>query len=105
MIFLSYFARSVFLIFWLIFFLNFFMPLVGHWSLTVTCAGLLLSTLHFSEFVVVQRSPEPIRRSTIIDVMSVLLFGSSYWLPLLEKRDLIESAIDSLPEDSIIDKK
>ncbi len=81
------------------------MPLVGHWSLTVTCAGLLLSILHLSEFAIVQRSPEPIRRSTIIDVMSVLLFGSVHWLPLLEKRDVIESAIDSLPEDSTIDSK
>ncbi|OUU37348.1 MAG: hypothetical protein CBC09_06875 [Cellvibrionales bacterium TMED49] len=100
---LSYFVRSIFLIFWLIFFLNFFIPLTGYWSLTITCGGLLLSTLHLSEFFVVQRSPESIRPAGIADIILILLFGSNHWLPLLEKRDDNKSSVGSLTEDPPID--
>ena len=83
----------------MIFFLNFFKPFSSPWSLTVTLAGLLLSILHLAEFVVVQSSPKFIRRAGIVDVMSILLFGSNYWLPLMERRAADKSAIDDFKEE------
>ncbi len=76
----------------MIFFLNFFKPFSSHWSSTITFAGLLLSILHLSEFVVVQSSPKFIRRAGIVDVIYVFLFGSNYWLPILEKQAANQNA-------------
>ncbi len=90
----------------MIFFLNFFKPFSSHWSSTVTFAGLLLSILHLSEFVVVQSSPKFIRRAGIVDVIYVLLFGSNYWLPILEKQAANQSANHALKgEDATNDSK
>jgi uncharacterized protein YhhL (DUF1145 family) len=106
MTFFNYFVRLVFLILWMIFFLNFFKPFSSHWSSTITFAGLLLSILHLSEFVVVQSSPKFIRRAGIVDVIYVLLFGSNYWLPILEKQAANQSANHALKgEDPTNDSK
>ena len=89
----------------MIFFLNFFKPFSSHWSSTITFAGLLLSILHLSEFVVVQSSPKFIRRAGIVDVIYVLLFGSN-WLPILEKQAANQNASLALKgEDPTNDSK
>ena len=90
----------------MIFFLNFFKPFSSHWSSTITFAGLLLSILHLSEFVVVQSSPKFIRRAGIVDVIYVFLFGSNYWLPILEKQAANQNASLALKgEDPTNDSK
>ena len=106
MTFFNYFVRLVFLILWIIFFLNFFKSFSSHWSSTISFAGLLLLILHLSEFVVVQSSPKFIRRAGIVDVIYVLLFGSNYWLPILETQAANQSASHALKgEDPTNDSK